>query len=388
MGKKLLVVCFLGFIYVMFLGNTFVYLRGEDADKLKTEAADDELTYLNAMNQTKIGKYFFINVNGGVQKLLGRRVIKDASGTLIKLNNGYLTTKSIMKDTSDTAAALEETYASLQEQGIDMLYVQARGVTSKEGKEFPTGMKGYANLTIDTFLKKLQEKNISYIDSYDVLIQNNVSWEQNFFKTDHHWKPEAAFNVYQKTCEILNDKYDFKIDEKYYNTDLLKKEKYEKSFLGAEGRRIGRFYAGLDDFELLYPDFQTEFTLNIPSKGIIREGSFEESILTNKEVLGKYRFDTNAYYTYLGGDYPLVTIKNHMQNNDKKIMVVKDSFGIPYSSFLALACEELNIVDVRYSEEQLGDIIKEMQPDMVIFCYGQGYIGMPKMVSLDFEVQQ
>ncbi len=72
-----------------------------------------------------------------------------------------------------------------------------------------------------------------------------------------------------------------------------------------------------------------------------------------------------------------------MQNNGKKIIVVKDSFGISFSSFLSLACEELSIVDVRYSEEPLENTIKHLQPDAVIFCYGPGYLGWTSIVSLN-----
>lgn len=89
--------------------------------------------------------------------------------------------------------------------------------------------------------------------------------------------------------------------------------------MGAEGRRVGKYYAGLDDFELIFPDFETDFTFSVPDKGIIRNGSFNNAILDDSQTLGKYGFDRNAYYKYIGGDYPFVKIENHMQKNKKRL---------------------------------------------------------------------
>lgn len=381
MLKKIEILCFILFIYSMFLGNSYIYFQGETPE-VQTEA-ENASTYINAMSQTKLGKYSFININGGVLNLLHKHVVQDSNGRIFKMSNGYLCAESIYKETDETVAELENTYLALKEKNISTLFVSARGVVSKVGKELPKGVKEYDNLVTDTFLNQLKEKTIPYIDSYDVLSANVYNWEKNYFKTDHHWTPEAAFQVYQETCEYLNRECNFNIEKKYYSTEFLKRENYPQSFLGAEGRRTGKYYAGLDDFELIYPDYPTNFTLSIPNKKVTRNGNFYDAILDEQQILGEYSFERNSYYKYLGGDYPIVNIINHMQNNGKKIIVVKDSFGISFSSFLSLACEELSIVDVRYSEEPLENTIKHLQPDAVIFCYSPGYLGWTGIVSLN-----
>ena len=382
MIKKIQIICFLSFLYVMFIGNTYLYLCGEDQNKTQVEE-ENKSNYLEAMSQTEIGKYFFINMYGEVQKLLCRHVINDASGQIIKLNNNYLASFGWIGDTSSTVDELEKTYLELDKKGISVLYIQARGILSREGKELPIGIQNNDNILLDQYIEEIKSRNISCLDSYDILYKDTCGWEKNFYKTDHHWITESAFYVYANICEILNSDYNFKINEEYYDINSFCKEVYKKTFLGAEGRRVGKYYAGLDDFELIFPDFETDFTFSVPDKGIIRNGSFNNAILDDSQTLGKYGFDRNAYYKYIGGDYPFVKIENHMQKNKKKIMVVKDSFGIPVSSFLSLACEELNIVDVRYNEEQLRSIIEKECPDIVLFCYGGGYISYPGIVSLE-----
>lgn len=383
MYKKLITILFFGFLFLMLIGNSVIYLSESSETEIQTEDLDDS-SYLKAMEQTKLGKYFFINMNSIAQNLLDRQIVHDYIGDIIKLENGYLMSSSHAKEVTNTVNELEETKNTLEQKGISMLWIGARVCPSVEGTELPTGTQTYEhdNEVINEYLALLNEHNIPYIDSYDVLSQNNCKWEENFYKTDHHWTTEAAFNVFQETCTVLNEEYDFRINDELFDSDSYEREFYNQSFLGAEGRRVGKYYAGIDDFVLLYPGYDTQFTLEIPSKGITREGSFQEAILNPEQALGKYGFDDNPYYKYLGGDYPLVKIKNHKQGDGKKIMVVKDSYGIPVSSFLSLVSKELSIVDMRYSQERLIDLVNQENPDIVIFCYGPGYLGWTGIVEL------
>lgn len=383
MYKKLITILFFGFLFFMLIGNSVIYLSGSSETEIQTEDLDDS-SYLKAMEQTKLGKYFFINMNGIAQNMLNRQVIHDSAGAIVKLNNGHLMSASQTKDVTATVNELEKTKIALEQKDIPMLWIGARVCPSVSGTELPTGSEGYEydNEVINTYLAMLNERSIPYIDTYDVLSQNDCKWEENFYKTDHHWTTEAAFRVFQETCTVLNEEYNMGINDELFNRDSYEIESYPQSFLGSEGRRVGKYYAGLDDFELLYPGYDTEFTLEIPDKAITREGTFQEAVLNPEQDLGKYGFDDNPYYKYLGGDYPLVKITNHKQENSKKIMIVKDSFGIPVSSFLSLVSKEISIVDIRYSQERLIDFIDRENPDIVIFCYGPGYLGWPGIVEL------
>ena len=37
------------------------------------------------------------------------------------------------------------------------------------------------------------------------------------------------------------------------------------SYLGSLGRKVGKYYAGLDDFALIYPKFKTSFDVKMKS---------------------------------------------------------------------------------------------------------------------------
>lgn len=179
MMKKIRIVCFLGFLNIMLLGNTYFYLQSEDLNKIQTEE-QEKSNYLEAMSQTELGKFFFINTYGEVQKLLCKHLINDTSGQLVKLSNGYLASFGWIGDTSLTVSELEKTYLELKKKGIDVIYIQARGVLSREGKELPVGIQNNDNLIVDEFVEEIKSRNIPCIDSYDILYKNTNGWEKNF----------------------------------------------------------------------------------------------------------------------------------------------------------------------------------------------------------------
>ena len=72
---------------------------------------------------------------------------------------------------------------------------------------------------------------------------------------------------------------------------------------------------------------------------------------------------------YFGGDYPEVIIKNNTLNNGK-ILLIKDSFSLPFAAYLSTVVGEIHMIDLRYYKQQtVLDYIDDYQPDMVIILY-------------------
>jgi len=59
---------------------------------------------------------------------------------------------------------------------------------------------------------------------------------------------------------------------------------------------------------------------------------------------------------------------NNLVNNGKVIMI-KDSFGIPVYSFLSLGIHELRAIDLRLFDDSVAKYAKENKPDVVILMY-------------------
>ena len=73
-----------------------------------------------------------------------------------------------------------------------------------------------------------------------------------------------------------------------------------------------------------------------------------------------------------------------MNKNGRKIMVFKDSYGIPVTAFMTNLFEEMEIMDIRYynDEKSIKEIIAEERPDAVLYVYGTGYLSKPKMFAI------
>jgi hypothetical protein len=333
--------------------------------------------------------YPFVNVNGLYQNLMQRNYMYDADSEndTIKTTRGQLASVSSSvskKKMKASVAELAETRDRLSAQGIPLLYVQAPGKLgfSEEGP-----MPGLENNTyekLNRFLAELDKADIEYVDTREWMSETGPD---GFYDTDHHWTVETCFDIASRLGSLLNSEYGFNINEEALDASNYDFDTHKDAFLGAEGRRTGRYYAGLDDFTVITPAFDTDFHVEIESKETghsERDGSFEETIMDSTKDTVHYSFDDSAYYAYWGGDYGRAEAINNKIDDDSSIVVIKDSYGIPVTAFLTNMFHKVNVIDIRYyeSDKKLRDVIAEADPDMVMFIYGSGYLGKKKMFKI------
>ena len=324
--------------------------------------------------------YPFVNVNGLYQNLMQRNYMYDADSEndTIKTTRGQLASVSSSvskKKMKASVAELAETRDRLSAQGIPLLYVQAPGKLgfSEEGP-----MPGLENNTyekLNRFLAELDKADIEYVDTREWMSETGPD---GFYDTDHHWTIETCFDIASRLGSLLNSEYGFNINEEALDASNYDFDTHKDAFLGAEGRRTGRYYAGLDDFTVITPAFDTDFHVEIESKETghsERDGSFEETIMDSTKDTVHYSFDDSAYYAYWGGDYGRAEAINNKIDDDSSIVVIKDSYGIPVTAFLTNMFHKVNVIDIRYYESD-----KKLR--MVMFIYGSGYLGKKKMFKI------
>ena len=75
-------------------------------------------------------------------------------------------------------------------------------------------------------------------------------------------------------------------------------------------------------------------------------------------IFGEMASATNSYSIFLYGDFPLekIATENH---NGRKIVVVKESYGNDFVPFLVPHFEEIYVVDQRYFQTSLVDLMEE-----------------------------
>ncbi len=335
----------------------------DDIDNISTK----ELRYHDQM----------MDVNSVLQGGLNIHIIVKDSDTIVKTNTGSLIRltryipESDIKESVDRVQILHQASTAA---GADFLYV---AVPQKGyNLSIPENSTNYATQNYDMLIELLDDAEIPTLDLAKEMSEADLMNEDAYFITDHHWKPEIAFWANTKICEALQENYGFSYNAQYANIDNYTTTRYEGYFLGSYGKKVGTYFAkgGADDFTLIVPNFQTNLTESRPFVNAERTGEFTKSVLFMENLEEKNFYELNTYVTYGGGDFRLQIIKNNLNSDGKKIVVLRDSFACAVTPFLALQADELHIIDLRdfipYEDISVLDYINEIQPDYVLTIYG------------------
>ena len=342
-----------------------------------------------AANEDLDREHWFIQLFGGFQRLTGRRVVEDVSGEnhVAKLDNGTLNFVSLDAQQKDVTENGEKTVAfqqALSEMGIDHLFVLNPQKIGRQDGVLPVGVHNYANQEADAFLTILDRAGSDYLDLRPYF-EGNGNYADWFFRTDHHWRPEAAFYAWSILNEELTQRYGLAMRGELADPELWETQVLEDFFLGSQGKRVGTLYAGLDDFTIYTPNFDTNLTYSCQAYGFERTGSFNQSVCFPERVAERDLFGGNPYTYYSGGDYPLATMTNHNYEEGPRILIIRESYACTLAPFLALSSGEVITVDLRYFEGDLLETIQSLQPDLVITLYTAGTVALDNMFAFQGE---
>ncbi|MBQ9992385.1 MAG: hypothetical protein IJP33_03030 [Firmicutes bacterium] len=326
----------------------------------------------------------FIDLNGGFRAALGTDIMRDADpqNVVYKLENGKISTVMAVYDMYENMRNTVAFSNWLEDKGIEFLYVLAPNKNSDPAAIMPAGVHDYADFCMDTF-KRIFTEEIPLMDLREEFNAAEMNWDELYFKTDHHWIPRTGFWVSSHLLEYFNEQGTFTTDSFYtdisnYNADL-----YEGLFLGSLGKRVGKLYAGTDDFEFIYPAFETDFnvTINKVYAQTERSGDFMKAIVYQPLLkMDEDHLRDNHYGAYFGGDYAEVIIRNNKITGGGKLLMIKDSYSLPVAALMSCAVSELRLLDFRYlTEYDLESYIEEYQPDAVIVMYSPSVLGAKYM---------
>jgi hypothetical protein len=180
---------------------------------------------------------------------------------------------------------------------------------------------------------------------------------------------QGAFFAYQEIAERISGNYGFRIDGSYTDLANYNQEAFETASLGSMGRRVGEAYGGTDDFTLITPKFDTDYTLYEREYGAekVYEGNFREAVLANSYLEEGTLLETNRYAAYHGDNAELQFVNHRVKEG--KVMMIKDSFGLPIYSFLSAGVHELRALDVRLYQDSVAEYAVKHRPDVVIILY-------------------
>ncbi|WP_027624404.1 DHHW family protein [Clostridium lundense] len=197
-------------------------------------------------------------------------------------------------------------------------------------------------------IKKGLNKNIKFIDIYNTLYSKKN--EYIFYKTDHHWTSKGAYYSYEKTGEYMGFVP--------HNNNYFNVKKVTDSFYGSLYSKSG--------FRHLTPD---SIEIYLPKENDVQSVYYSD---TNKKFNSIYFMDNldkkDKYTIFLNGNHPLVKINTNVKNN-KKLLVIKDSYANCFIPFLMGHYSEIYMVDLRYYNEDINTLIKDNNIDNSLILY-------------------
>ncbi|MBO4264997.1 MAG: hypothetical protein J5922_02835 [Clostridia bacterium] len=315
----------------------------------------------------------FIKAYSALQKTIDNRLFEDVEyGYIIKDENGSLHFPLKAQNTDYHANQTVKLKEELEKENIPLLYIVAPCKYIDGVTKLPYNIKFYCDENTDDFLSVLEKNGVDYLDLREDMKKSFSPDELKdaYFKTDHHWKHKTAFFAYKTALSYINSKYDLALDDK--NIDNWHGVLYKNMFLGSQGRRIGAAAAGRDDLELLLPSFDTHlkvYDAEVSTDVPMWEGKLKDTIVRSDFLSGKDE-EANMYAAYFGYDFSHLIIENENNSGKGHIILIKDSYALPFSAFLSTSVSTLEMIDLRaFDKTRLVSYIESQRPDMVVVMY-------------------
>ena len=193
-------------------------------------------------------------------------------------------------------------------------------------------------------LMKENMQDFSYINLYGCLEL------EDYYQTDLHWRQEKIADAADTLLESMQSSG---LQMEYYEQKVA-----TDNFLGG--------YAAASAF-LVKPEELNYLTSSVIEQAVVYDYEKKEmvSIYAPERLEGM-----DPYDFYLWGARALLTIKNPEQENGKKLIIFRDSFGSSIAPLLLEKYSEITLVDLRYiSANYMDTLIDTSEYDTVLFLY-------------------
>lgn len=200
---------------------------------------------------------------------------------------------------------------------------------------------------IDKIYDDMSGSNITCVDMYSSLWEHRE--ENLYYRTDHHWTSLGAYYGYRAYAEAVG----------LVPTELeaYKEQVRSEEFYGTLYSKAGAFW--------IAPDSISTY---VDEEGIVVEHIEGETTKTGTLYDMSKLSGSDKYSMFLGGNQPLAIIKNS-QNNQSKLLVIRDSYSDSLAPFLTGHYSEIYMWDFRYNKESVSTFIEENDIEQVLICY-------------------
>jgi len=351
--------------------HLFLVIEGGLSIKVQTIAPilkDQYTDILEFSGPVTRNKGSYINLNGLMARAMGQRYMNER----VKLDNGHLSYFGGDPDLSIELAVTRVTRFAQEQKarGKHFLFVMGPGQFPLHEDIMPTGFDFYFVQQSNDFMSALRENNVPVLDLREELIKDGISQSEAVFVTDHHWRPETGFWAYAKIVDyLMQEGVIDPIDPGYTDIGQFNVDVHENWFLGTAGKRTGIYFAGVDDFSIISPNFDTHLSVEIPSEAFSMQGDFLTATFDHSLNYLDY-FNANPYHAYGHSGHGLTQYRNEHSPSDLRVLCIGDSYAIVPFTFLSLVARDNDHFDLRLYHGEFFEHYLEFDPDVVIILIG------------------
>ena len=204
--------------------------------------------------------------------------------------------------------------------------------------------------TIDKIRAGL-DKSIKFYCPMDELKKAAADGAQPYYKTDHHWTSDGARVAFDGFMKFLGED---ELKAKYEVKEL-------NDFMGTLYSKAPSAFSAKDTMKL-YTDTNNKLTVKYVDQNKTTDTLFDSSFQDKKD----------KYSTFLGGNFPVVEIKADNAQQDKKVLILKDSYANCAMPYFTSMYSDVTMMDMRYYHMQkltVSEYVKQNKIDKVILLY-------------------
>ena len=352
------------------------YFKTEPEDGVSDAVKNTLLQVDDDISKNVYNRYGFIEAYGEINRLLGKKEINGFSYALDK--NGAYNSVNFWNEVDD-----------IDIRRLTQQMVNLKDKTEENGGKFmflafpnkfdPAWNEGYEgipyndhNCKTDEMLLWCRRYGIDNIDFRETLKNSGLSFNEMFYKTDHHWTGYAAFLAYVEMVDYMNEKFDAGLDPDHFYRDInnYNVEWVDDCLLGASGRSVGMAFGntGLEDFQILYPKYSNNIEWD--NYKVVAKGDYQDTLIHSKELEFSNPYDSDAYGYYVGGIYRRERIDNKDNPDGPKVLMIRDSFASPMLVEMTPLFSTIECVWGKYAADgYIESLVESGEYDYVIVAY-------------------
>ncbi len=211
------------------------------------------------------------------------------------------------------------------------------------------------DLYFENIAQSLKLGNIQFVDLREEFKNAAQNGTQLYYRTDHHWTTEGAYNAYCQYCNTLG-----------LNATPRSSFQIEKfgDFYGTTYSKSGFWFTEPDTVEVWNNHANNESAISVLVSDM--KPPYKEQ---NSMFFYEHENEDDKYPIFLDGNHAETVITNENASGGT-IIVIKDSFSHCFAPFLAENYKKVILVDLRYFNRDVTQMIQEEDPEQVLVLYG------------------